>query len=674
MKNLENNNPNKHIEDYLNFYFKLSKPDFAVLLTGEWGSGKTWFINEVTKNYSATQGKEKNDLFLFISLYGMTDISEIDQQIFEKLHPVISSKPVKYLGNIINGALKMGFKLNLDLNKDDNEESEIGINSESLSSVFNLFTIKTDKIIIIDDIERCFIKPQRLFGYINTFVEHQRANVVLISHEEELFEKKDEKNNKLENSKRFKEKTIGATFKVESCVNEAFNSFIDLIESKEKDVLNIHSDLILNVYNRLDYHNLRNLKQAIQNFPFFYKQFPEGLLDYKLENSLRYFMNEENKHYSYMESTIEMYFYLKLEGSQGLINNENWIEAKQIFNKTYNNYTKHQQIKSKNTNDDNDILFRSIIKHDLLGLYWYNAVIENKNYREILDEKFSEIKKVDSEKERPLWKMLNNIITMSEEEVKSNYENLKRDFEELKYTHPGEILHIAGLFILMSNHGIIPLKSDEIKSLVLEIIHLLTQKSIIKHYQNFYGLRDSYGSYIFSAKDDPVFKEIYELNEANNKIVSENSKILSLKKDLEQLPKNFTEFCNELRYINYNGKYSDFSALTYIENTDDFFTFLTDVQSFNLSTFLSFLMERYEIKYGNGIIRPIFKDEYIFLVKLKEFIESKILLKNRLYNISSFKFAQDIENLNLIITRFQETFIELTDNYEEKEKEYFNKR
>lgn len=85
-------------------------------------------------------------------------------------------------------------------------------------------------------------------------------------------------------------------------------------------------------------------------------------------------------------------------------------------------------------------------------------------------------------------------------------------------------------------------------------------------------------------------------------------------------------------------------------------------------------MERYEIKYGNGIIRPIFKDEYIFLVKLKEFIESKILLKNRLYNISSFKFAQDIENLNLIITRFQETFIELTDNYEEKEKEYFNKR
>ena len=101
MNTLDPLNSNKHIEDYLNFYFKLSNPDFAILLIGEWGSGKTWFINEIAKKYSSEEDKKINDLFLFISLYGMTDISEIDKQIFEKLHPIISSKPVKYLGNII---------------------------------------------------------------------------------------------------------------------------------------------------------------------------------------------------------------------------------------------------------------------------------------------------------------------------------------------------------------------------------------------------------------------------------------------------------------------------------------------------------------------------------------------------------------------------------------------
>ncbi|MFC2996089.1 P-loop NTPase fold protein [Acinetobacter sichuanensis] len=37
--------PNKHIEEYFDYYFNTKKNfEYAVLLNGAWGSGKTWFI------------------------------------------------------------------------------------------------------------------------------------------------------------------------------------------------------------------------------------------------------------------------------------------------------------------------------------------------------------------------------------------------------------------------------------------------------------------------------------------------------------------------------------------------------------------------------------------------------------------------------------------------------
>ena len=40
--------PNKHIEEYFDYYFDAKKNfEYAVLLNGAWGSGKTWFIKRI---------------------------------------------------------------------------------------------------------------------------------------------------------------------------------------------------------------------------------------------------------------------------------------------------------------------------------------------------------------------------------------------------------------------------------------------------------------------------------------------------------------------------------------------------------------------------------------------------------------------------------------------------
>ena len=97
-------NINQYIVDYLDYYCGLeSPPEYAILLKGLWGSGKTWLIKRYSEAY-----KEKNldQKVIYISLYGISSVSEIDDVLFQRLHPVLGSKPMILTGKILKGVLK----------------------------------------------------------------------------------------------------------------------------------------------------------------------------------------------------------------------------------------------------------------------------------------------------------------------------------------------------------------------------------------------------------------------------------------------------------------------------------------------------------------------------------------------------------------------------------------
>ncbi len=61
--------PNKHIEEYFDYYFDGKKNfEYAILLNGAWGSGKTWFVKkylekkEDQKKYYEAIAKRNNIL------------------------------------------------------------------------------------------------------------------------------------------------------------------------------------------------------------------------------------------------------------------------------------------------------------------------------------------------------------------------------------------------------------------------------------------------------------------------------------------------------------------------------------------------------------------------------------------------------------------------------------
>ena len=178
---------NEHTTNYLEYFINLKYPQYAVLLKGKWGCGKTYYINHLKEKWIEPNEEEDKITLqpIYVSLNGISDVSTINEKIRAEISPFMYSKGMQVAKKVLQGLLKTTAKI--DLNFDDKSEGNISFNIDSMS----LFDSSNNKIsgkriLIFDDIERCKISTDEIFGYINHFVEHSRCNVILISDEEKL--------------------------------------------------------------------------------------------------------------------------------------------------------------------------------------------------------------------------------------------------------------------------------------------------------------------------------------------------------------------------------------------------------------------------------------------------------------------------------------------------------
>ncbi|WEO85030.1 P-loop NTPase fold protein [Pasteurella multocida] len=54
---------NEHIEEYLDIYLTKENIEYATVLTGEWGCGKTYFI----RNYIKKKENKKEYKFIYVT-------------------------------------------------------------------------------------------------------------------------------------------------------------------------------------------------------------------------------------------------------------------------------------------------------------------------------------------------------------------------------------------------------------------------------------------------------------------------------------------------------------------------------------------------------------------------------------------------------------------------------
>lgn len=187
---------NAHIENFLEYYLKLKEsPGYAVLLSGDWGSGKTWFL----KTFMDT----KDHKYLWASFNGVSRYSEIEDQFFEQLHPRLASKEMKLAGKIFKGLLKATVKIDWD--DDGKADGSATIQNPDLKKSDFL---NTDKyVVVFDDIERSQMEIEEVLGYINQYVEVVGQKVICICNEKDIIEK-------TERYQKIREKVIGKVFEV----------------------------------------------------------------------------------------------------------------------------------------------------------------------------------------------------------------------------------------------------------------------------------------------------------------------------------------------------------------------------------------------------------------------------------------------------------------------------
>lgn len=169
----------------LEYYCNIEEPVGALMLTGEWGCGKTYLINT-----ELIQRLKKTHIFLRISLFGVMSIEEVKAEVQKKwLYTYIASKDSN--GKIATGLSKYGRHIK-KLVKNVNEYLPDPIKTivDGVFSINVLDFVKIENkignkkvVLIFDDLERACISTTDLLGCINDYCENQGFSTIIVANE-----------------------------------------------------------------------------------------------------------------------------------------------------------------------------------------------------------------------------------------------------------------------------------------------------------------------------------------------------------------------------------------------------------------------------------------------------------------------------------------------------------
>ncbi|MBN8538551.1 MAG: hypothetical protein J0M15_15995 [Deltaproteobacteria bacterium] len=229
----------------------------AILLSGDWGSGKTYFWNHSV--VPALKGVHP----VYLSVFGLSSIRQIKSDLVARnlLANPVGKKLDDSLGSftkIITGVSKQVASAVGKV-----AENQIGINpidlfSKIVPDVDPLEFLPSNLVICIDDLERC--SPElivEILGLISFLTEERQCKVVALSSQEALAKKLTDTP--------YIEKVFWKTVRFRSDLNEAFDVSIDKYVSKSarKSVAS-HKKSLLETFRAFDHKNIRTLNQCLR--------------------------------------------------------------------------------------------------------------------------------------------------------------------------------------------------------------------------------------------------------------------------------------------------------------------------------------------------------------------------------------------------------------------------
>ena len=282
-------------------YIRSDYTDYAIMINGEWGSGKTYFWNNKIKpKIESMQLNGRRYTAIYMSLYGISNLEEISKKIFIETTQLMDRNLKKYMDASGVKNIPEYAKTGLDM------ANFFGVTQNGDRIDYGQFFSTDDKVLCFDDLERANVDVIDILGYINNFVEHDHIKTIIICNEKELSTKLKnsnlemktfiatyllDKENKLNiktdkpmverirdtieyvfdkanDYERIKEKLIGETFEYAPEFNYIINGLLMRYENCPDLIrfLRENTNLIISTFNKSGTRNLRILKHSLTNF------------------------------------------------------------------------------------------------------------------------------------------------------------------------------------------------------------------------------------------------------------------------------------------------------------------------------------------------------------------------------------------------------------------------
>ena len=286
-------------------YIRSDYTDYAVMINGEWGSGKTHFWNnKVRKKIESMQLNGRRYTTIYMSLYGISNLEEISKKIFIETTQLMDKNLRKYMNNNEQTTIPEYAKTGIDM------ANFFGVTQNGDKIDYSEFFATDDKVLCFDDLERANVDVIDILGYINNFVEHDHIKTIIICNEKELstklkssnlemktfiatylLDKQNELNkadkpmvekirdkiehvfDKANDYERIKEKLIGETFEYAPKFDYIINGILMRYESNPDLIrfLRENTGFIISTFNKSGTRNLRILKHALNDFKKIYE-------------------------------------------------------------------------------------------------------------------------------------------------------------------------------------------------------------------------------------------------------------------------------------------------------------------------------------------------------------------------------------------------------------------
>ena len=518
---------NDHVLDYLKYYLTLPHPPkFAVLISGPWGVGKTFLV----KKFLGTYFEGQTDQYVYVSLYGLSTLEEIDDALLQAIFPTATGKVATVAQRVAKSALKY---FNVDAS---------GFN---LKDFLNKFSAK---VYVFDDFERFEGAINSVLGYINQFVEHSDARVILIANEQEISVDSD--------YSRRREKLIGKALHVQSSFDEAFAYFISEVDDTEnRDFVKNRAAEIWTIYDQSGLNNLRILQQTIWDFERFYKAV-----------SAKYRRNKDA-----MSAVMRLLFALSFEVKAGRIGEQDVLKGRGVNAAVIARMRDKKEEGPKPPMRMAEARYSivdvddSVFSNDLLVDFLVRGIVDS----DVINEQLRASRFFVTVADEPAWRTVWQYFERTEEEFDNALKKMEAQYAACDFTIDGEILHVLGLRLLLAGQGAINKSRREVLEDGKKYIDELYQARELQvdppgtfsetSFHGFGGL----GIYEHATAE---YKELFTYLKAARQKAFEDTYAAKANDILDELKRDAQQFYRRLSYSGHgDGEYADIPVLAKLD-------------------------------------------------------------------------------------------------------------